>query len=678
MPTCASTPSAVLTYPISADYVKAGPDGTGWNVERALAEFIANALDEDRDAKVSWADGTLTITDEGPGMPEEGLLLGYSPKDDAQIGQFGEGSKIGALVLARDSSVGAVRIETVGYGFIPTIESRTLLNGIAPRRCEAPPEILVYSFFPCERARGTKVTVQVGQPVADAAIARFRHLNEHGYTAPSTAQVLLGPSAGRLFIGGVFVTRAPRLLASYDFPLTCAKSAQNRDRTVIAAETVNTLVRAALAGCARPEVITTFVDHVLAGGTLAEAERYFGDVTDPRVRAGFRDEGRARFADQHAFYCAGGQEEAVLTLLDANCTLVTTKLDPTSHRQLMDLLGVTHTGGAVAKVARAQTQGTTYLPETKLTAAERAVLNGARQAAAAAFGPDSVGAVRVYTNTGRYLSCALGFYDPASGHIALAREVLAHQGTALEVLLHEMAHRICHQRGTEYADRSRGFENQLGAMLAAAVSALTGAGDPATGEKAAPDAPVVAAPAGLAAAAVPIPRARELMAALMAARLPDACARAGLGKPSGSALMNAVGLHAGLWSLLSKPKPARWRRSPGSTSPSVMIDYRVHEVLGGALGVPGPVLWLAHMLCEAERYDKRATATEPGPWTKKAAANAALVADGLDAHAAAHPSTGPAYTRAGAALRTQAATGVHGDGLDATFAENILADLLTG
>jgi len=675
MPTSASTPNAVLTYPISADYVKAGRGGAGWTVERALAEFIANALDEDRNAKVAWADGVLTITDEGPGMPEEGLLLGYSPKDDAQIGQFGEGSKIGALVLARDSSVGAFRIETVGYGFVPTIESRSLLDGIAPRRCERAPEVLVYSFFGSDRARGTKVTIQVGQRVADAAIARFRHLNEAGYTTPSVAQVLLGEPAGRLFIGGGFVSQTPRLLARYDFPLARAKSAQNRDRTVIAAETVNTLVRAALAGCANAEVIGCFVGHVLAGGALAEAERYFGDVTDPRVKAAFRAEGRARFAGQSAFYCAGGQEEAVLTLLDASCTLVTTKLDPASHTQLMALLGVTHTGAAMAKVTRAQAQGTTYLPETKLTAGERAVLNGAREAAGAVFGADAVGTVRVYTNTGRYLSCTLGFYDPASGHVALTREVLEHPGTALEVLLHEMAHRICHQRGVEYADRSRGFENQLGAMLAAAVGALAGTASAPTavvaGEPAAP-------PAGLAAAAVIVPRARELMAELMTARLPGACARHGLGKPSGSALMTAVGLHTGLWSLLSKPKPARWRRSPGSTSPSVMIDYRVHEVLGGALDVPGPVLWLAHMFCEAERYDKRASAPAAGPWTRKAAANAALAADGLDAHAATHPSAGPAYTRAAAALRTQAATGVRGDGLDAAFAENILTDLLAG
>jgi hypothetical protein len=110
-----------LAYPLSPDYVKS------WTRVRGLCELIANALDEDRDATVAWADGVLTITDTGPGIPEEGLILGYSTKTDAQIGQFGEGKKLACLVLARSTGIGAVRCETVGYGFTPTVERRRLL-----------------------------------------------------------------------------------------------------------------------------------------------------------------------------------------------------------------------------------------------------------------------------------------------------------------------------------------------------------------------------------------------------------------------------------------------------------------------------------------------------------------------------------------------------------------------
>ena len=87
--TAAPAPTTVdtLAYPISPDYVKS------WTPVRALCELIANALDEDRHATVGWADGVLSIADNGPGIPEEGLILGYSTKTNQQIGQFGEGKK---------------------------------------------------------------------------------------------------------------------------------------------------------------------------------------------------------------------------------------------------------------------------------------------------------------------------------------------------------------------------------------------------------------------------------------------------------------------------------------------------------------------------------------------------------------------------------------------------------
>src|SRR5262245_14715425 len=94
-----------VAYPISPDYVKS------WTPVRGLCELIAKALDEDTGARVGWADGVLTIADDGPGIPEEGLILGYSTKTAQQIGQFGEGKKLACLVLARSHDIGAVRCE---------------------------------------------------------------------------------------------------------------------------------------------------------------------------------------------------------------------------------------------------------------------------------------------------------------------------------------------------------------------------------------------------------------------------------------------------------------------------------------------------------------------------------------------------------------------------------------
>jgi hypothetical protein len=161
-----------LAYPISPDYVKS------WVAVRGLCELIANALDEGPQARVGWADGVLTIADDGPSIPEEGLILGCSSKTTQQIGQFGEGKKLAMLILARSPQIGAVRCDTVGYGFTPSVEARRLLGGLIPSRSAQGTEVLVYRLFRTDRTRGTTITVACPQQLAEEAIGRFRALTE--------------------------------------------------------------------------------------------------------------------------------------------------------------------------------------------------------------------------------------------------------------------------------------------------------------------------------------------------------------------------------------------------------------------------------------------------------------------------------------------------------------------
>jgi hypothetical protein len=252
-----------LDYPISPDYVRS------WTPVRALCELIANALDEDPHVNVVWADGILTIADDGPGIPQEGLVLGYSDKTDRQIGQFGEGEKLACLVLARSPHIGAVHCETVGYGFTPAVERRRLLEGNIPSRSANGTEILVLHLAGNNRTRGTVITVACPQDLAEEAIARFRVLTEPGYTPPAApGTCVLTGEPGRVWIGGVLVTTVPGLLASYDLPLQ-DKALQNRDRTVVEAGALRDAVRAILAASEDRQVIDRFATHVLAGDACA-------------------------------------------------------------------------------------------------------------------------------------------------------------------------------------------------------------------------------------------------------------------------------------------------------------------------------------------------------------------------------------------------------------------------
>jgi hypothetical protein len=609
-PAMPSTPSTdTLAYPISPDYVKS------WTPVRAVCELIANALDEDPVAQVSWADGVLTISDTGPGIPEEGLILGYSTKTVQQIGQFGEGKKLAALVLARSPHIGAVRCETVGYGFTPSVEARRLLGGMIPSRSAHGTEVLVYHLYRTDRARGTVFTVECPHDLAAEAIGRFRALTEPGYTpsaAPGTC--VLDGEPGRVWIGGVLVSTMPDLLASYDLPLD-DKALQNRDRTVIEAGALRTAVRAILANSADPQVINRFATHVLAGGSLREPEQFFTTVTHPRARAAWRGWAHAHLPAD-TYYTAIRDREAALDLADRGYTEITARgLSEHQKYALMGLLGV--------EVARTRQRThydktrnkTTWVPDRALTTGERAMLTQTRQLVCRAIGAFALDRVRVYADSEQE-PCADGFYSPITGDIAIHRDVLTDRQQTLRTLAHEAAHRVAHRGGgrwlpiPDYGDRSRGFETVLSDFAALLLGYLadnrplppaepTDAAAGTTARRRAADDPAV-------------PASRRELAHLLTDQLPHALEAGGF--TSEKDLVASTAVFPGYWHTLTHPRVAGWRPRRGGGG---AWDYDKVAVLADAIGVHAPVVWLGYHLCEGAMHGRqRRYWGKPGPWGK--------------------------------------------------------------
>ncbi|MEV4708208.1 ATP-binding protein [Actinoplanes sp. NPDC049316] len=601
-----------LAYPISPEYVKS------WTPVRALCELIANALDEDPGAHVGWADGVLTISDDGPGIPEEGLVLGYSTKTDAQIGQFGEGKKLACLVLARSPEVGQLRYDTVGYGFIPAVERRRLLDGLVPSRSAAGTEVLVYHLHRSDRTRGTVITVACPKNLADEAISRFRALSEPGYQPPQGhGTCVLGGQPGRVWIGGVLVTTMPGLLASYDLPLD-AKGLQNRDRTVIEAGALRDAVRAILADSEDQQVIDRFAQHVLNGGKLREPEQFFTDIHLPRARAAWRT-----WAGTHlptlSFYTTSGNEEAKLDLADKGYTELSAPGLPRDQLwAFMDRLGV-----EIARTRRTQhyqraRNRTTWVSQRQLTAAERDVLTDTRQLVRRAIGPFALDRVRVYSDS-EESPCSDGFYHPGTGDVAVHRAALSSRHRTRRVLLHEAGHRVAHRGGGrwlpigDYHDRTRGFEQTLDDFAAVLLDYLAaGAALPEL-----PDEPMPAPRAPrLAPADDPaVPAVRRELAHLLLDQLPHALGAGGFTDEKD--LVASTGVHPDYWRTLTRPKVAGHRQQRGGRA----WDYDKVALLAQAAGLHPPVVWLGYHLCEGPIYGRtrRRIQVPPAsvPWTKK-------------------------------------------------------------
>lgn len=468
-----------LTYPISPEYVK------GWNSERAIAELVSNAVDEDDHFSFTWSDGVLVIEDQGEGIPEHGMILGISHKGSSDIGQFGEGKKIAALVLARDPKIGRVRFETVGYAFEPTITRASFIPESMRRNDALAPEVLAYDIESCDRQRGTRVSIECTQQLAQKVSRRFRYF-QPGYTPPTSPGELITTESGRIYIGGVFVSHNPRLTFSYDFALEDGKALQNRDRTVLDGWHSKRLIQRVLRATTDPVALRLWLEAAF-DGKLDDMEQSFASPTAQQrqllVKIG-KQLIKERYGNKTPCYVQGHDQlsqEQLIDLTDRGYVAVESGLSKNDHQALMDMLGVKSVKAQVAKLeSRERTVETEWVPRSKLSAAERKVLDEAVKIVKRVWGDHALDKVRVYTTT-RYKNADTylrwgGFYQPASGLIALQRDNLRDLDATLDVLVHEAAHRLRHRFAEasaqhesgrkDYRSRSRGFEHQLGRMAA--------------------------------------------------------------------------------------------------------------------------------------------------------------------------------------------------------------------
>ncbi|MGW2540247.1 hypothetical protein ACWC5I_05075 [Kitasatospora sp. NPDC001574] len=624
-----------MTLPISPDYVKS------WTTPRAIVELITNALDEDPHATVSWADGALSIEDRGPGIAQEAFLLGASSKSSHQIGQFGEGKKLAALVLARDPEVGEVFFETVGYTFTPSIEHRSLLDGIVPLRGANAAATLVYTLYPADRTVGTKITIQCSQKTAEDAISRVLHLTEPGYSPPQEhARVLLDGTPGRIFIGGIRVSTDTRLSASYDLPLSLAKADQNRDRTIVDGRALDQYIKEALAESADPTVIDHFVTLALSGQKIASQELYFSKVRDYSVKLAFKAAARRAFpADARLYYSdrdknasgAEGMEENAW-LMQRGVLMVETDLPPYQHHALMDLLGVERRSAARKTEARRHANKTTWVSLDSLAATQRQNLDYTVALFRAALGFGTIGKVRVYSEAEDIGCGTAGRYYGDTDVIAFHQDTLTDREKCVATLVHEAGHRKAFFEETGHSDRSAGFERALhniGAALLNLCAVLADGtlplelNDPEAWEDtdlppgaqlviprkptppAKPDRRELARAQRLEEA----PESRRLLADLLHPRMKELSATTG---QSVAGLMKGIALKTAYWSVLDSPRRVGWRASRGV---SHVNDYDKVTAIAGLFGVNPGVLWLAHMAPEAPTFNGRKAEKDSRPWS---------------------------------------------------------------
>ncbi len=193
-----------------------------WDVPRALAEFLQNALDE-RDQGADMViehDGTFaTIADDGKGIELRHLAIGETDKSETDRGHFGEGFKVALLVLEREGRL--VSISSNGREISPEFRPHPIM-GIST---------LVFVITECAHRRGTVVTVECTPEELRLAKSRFLDFQAGQMVSPGI--FLPDASARDIYVNGVRVASLDKAIYSYNLRGEEAQAIHNRDRTAL-------------------------------------------------------------------------------------------------------------------------------------------------------------------------------------------------------------------------------------------------------------------------------------------------------------------------------------------------------------------------------------------------------------------------------------------------------------
>jgi hypothetical protein len=288
---------------------------------------------------------------------------------------------------------------------------------------------------------------------------------------------------------------------------------------------------------------------------------------------------------------------------------------------LMQLLGVEIARTRQRHHYEKNRDKTTWASARALTPVQRSVLHHATLLVRRAIGPWALDRVRVYTKS-EQTPCALGFYNPRNGDVAIHIDAIADRHVLLGTLLHEAAHRVGHRGGgrwtpvPDYGDRCRGFEQQLTEFAGLLLGYLADGGAlPEPSELPDPPAAARSSAGRLSGADDPaVPVSRRELARLLTDQLPHALTAYGFANEQDMVASTAV--HPDYLRTLTYPRPVGYRRLRGAGGRA--WDYDKVALLAEAAGVRPPVVWLGYHLCEGPLHGRRREQWgKPGPWAKR-------------------------------------------------------------
>ena len=406
-----------ITLGLTANYCK------GWTVVQAIREILANALDTHTKPEIIWEAGVATVTDFGSGFHPNGLLIGETTKTTDDIGQYGEGLKVGAMVLLRNGSW--ITAESLGKRYTFKMEDSIVGTQV----------LTIYMDECVTPKKGTIVRFACTQAELDEAKSLFLAITPRDRYDKNILH-----HAGSIYVQGLLTEQLKSIL-SYNIT---AKDAMNRDRTVLNRDVVSREVKNILKQTKSYEAITDIIRACEDEGMRdsLEADCYFTPEHKRLWRKAFNE-----LHDNKA--CLTEQQSSRASYLGFKCITL-----PWSIRHTLNNAGVKLDYEVVHKDASRSSM-------VNVTASQRAILAKARAILQPVFAPD-------LTTKYTVRICKMRSDGERDGKvIRINISILDDLGKTMAVLFHELCHLVY-----GHADCSAEFEADLtyyGGKLAMAL-----------------------------------------------------------------------------------------------------------------------------------------------------------------------------------------------------------------
>uniref|UniRef100_A0A6M3LND6 ATP-binding protein n=1 Tax=viral metagenome TaxID=1070528 RepID=A0A6M3LND6_9ZZZZ len=221
-----------------------------WTIKDAIREIIQNGLDTGTEVMFGDSGIFQIVRDKGVGVKLSDFIIGRSSKrnNNMVIGQFGEGLKIGCLVLARENR--QIYILSGGKKFVFSMQfDDTWQDKLLT--------IDVEDVGSDETDIGTTVYLECSEEEIEEARSMFLKLNPQSVIDKDSdgTYEIIPDQPGIIWVGGLAVTKIDALYG-YNF---FDKALVNRDRAAINISSIKNAIGRALSTTMNREVIATLL-----------------------------------------------------------------------------------------------------------------------------------------------------------------------------------------------------------------------------------------------------------------------------------------------------------------------------------------------------------------------------------------------------------------------------------